>query len=451
VHPVTVIGAGLAGSEAALQLARRGVDVRLVEMRPGATTPAHHSDRFAELVCSNSFKSVDRSSAAGLLKQELGMLGCELLAIAEEHAVPAGAALAVDRDAFSAAVTAALESHPSVEIVREEATSFPGEGVVIVATGPLTSTGLEGTLSRIVGEDRLAFYDAAAPIVEASSVDTTIAFAASRYDKGGGRDYLNCPLDAPQYLRLRSDLVSAARVKAKEFETSDLFQACMPVEELARKGEDALRFGPLKPVGLTDPRTGRQPYAVVQLRAENAAATAFNLVGFQTNLTFAEQKRVFRAIPGLEAARFLRFGVMHRNTFVDAPRVLAPDLSAREAPHVFLAGQLTGTEGYVEAIASGLFASLNVYARLVGGEPVVLPETTALGSLLAYATDPETTPYQPMHVNFGLVPPLDPPVSGKRRRYAAYADRAIEDLHGYLATRPDLEVRSRPPRGADDA
>lgn len=436
---VTVIGGGIAGSEAAYQLAARGIEVRLVEMRPVVASPAHHTDRLAELVCSNSLKSTDPATAAGMLKTELHSLGSLILACARACRVPAGGALAVDRDSFSELVTGMVMHHPLVKTVRQEAGSIP-DGVVIVATGPLTSAAMEPAISAMVGEQRLAFYDAAAPIVDAATIDGSIAFRASRYDKGEGADYLNCPMDREEYERFIEALTTAERVTAKEFETSDLFQACQPAEETARRGADALRYGALKPVGLTDPRTGRRPWAVVQLRAENRDLTAYNLVGFQTNLTFSEQSRVFRLIPGLQNAEFLRFGVMHRNTYVDAPRLLTRDLALRSHPLVRIAGQLAGTEGYMEAAGSGIVAALGAYSAMNQAEPVHLPRETALGSLLHYATDPETVSYQPMHVNVGLLPPLDPPVKGKRERYAAHADRAAGAMTRWLASRHDLET-----------
>jgi len=436
-RPVSVLGGGLAGVEAAWQLAERGIPVTLVEMRPETMTPAHHSGELGELVCSNSLKSTDASTAAGLLKQELAALGSLVLSTAHQTSVPAGGALAVDRERFASALTHAMESHPLIAVERREAREVP-DGDVIVATGPLTSSGLEEPLSRLVGSDRLAFFDAASPIVEAATLDTTVVFPASRYGKGGGADYLNAPMDRDQYQTFLEALLSADRVTAKDFERRELFQACQPVEEVARTGADAIRFGALKPVGITDPRTGQRPWAVVQLRAENASLTAYNLVGFQTNLTFPEQERVFRLIPGLENATFLRHGVMHRNTFVDAPRLLDATLALRTEPRVRLAGQITGTEGYVEAAASGLLAGLNVWAARAGIDPIVLPGTTALGSLVRYATDPETQRYQPMHVNFGLLPPLDPPVRGKRDRYAAYAERARHDLAAFLGERLEI-------------
>lgn len=432
---VTVVGGGLAGSECALQLARRGVHVRLIEQRPVALSPAHHTDRLAELVCSNSLKSLREESAAGLLKYELATMGSELIAMAKSCAVPAGGALAVDRDQFSKMVTSAVEAEPLITLVREEARSIP-EGPCVIAAGPLCSESLFTALCKLVGTEHLSFFDAAAPIVDAESIDRSIAFSQSRYEEGLG-DYLNCPMDKEEYERFLKELLAARRVVSRDFEESDLFNACQPVEEVARKGHDTLRFGALKPVGLVDPRTGRRPWAVVQLRPENADATAYNLVGFQTNLAWGEQARVFRLIPGLENAEFFRYGVMHRNSFVDSPRVLDSSFAV-PGSEVRLAGQITGTEGYVEAMASGLLAALNTYADLTGAERVKLPRTTAFGALVAYATDPATNPYQPMHVNFGLVPPLEGRRMRKGERYAAYAKRAKEDLAAYVARRQDL-------------
>lgn len=445
-HPlsdlVTVIGGGLAGSEAAFQLAVRGIPTRLVEMRPSRTAPAHHTADLGELVCSNSFKSVDPLTAPGMLKVELEGLGSMVLACARAAAVPAGGALAVDRARFSACITATLEALPSLEIVRQEAVSVPG-GDVVIASGPLTSDALAADLSLYVGEERLAFFDAAAPIVDASSIDRSVCFAASRYGKGGGADYLNCPMDRQQYDAFLAELTTAGRVHAKDFESAELFQACQPAEEVARRGHDALRYGALKPVGLIDPRTGERPWAVVQLRPENREGTAYNLVGFQTNLRFGEQERVFRMIPGLENAEFLRYGVMHRNTFVDAPRLLSPDLSLRGEPRIRIAGQLSGTEGYLEAAASGLLASLGVaHHRTTGGRLPQLPRETALGALIAYATDPGTSPYQPMHVNFGLLPPTDPPIKHKKARYEAFSARGKRALDAWLAAEVHLDIPS---------
>lgn len=434
---VTVVGGGLAGCECACQLADRGIPVTLHEMRPQTASPAHHTASLAELVCSNSFKSTRPDSAAGLLKEELSRMGSVLVSCARAAAVPAGGALAVDRARFSRLVEEQVAARPSIEVVRGEVRDVP-EGPCVIAAGPLCSPALSERLLALVGGDALSFFDAAAPIVDASTLDMDVLFTQSRYGEAGGGDYLNAPLDRDEYEAFIDALVGAERVVLRDFERRDLFQACQPAEEVARTGRDAIRFGAMKPVGLTDPRTGRRPWAAVQLRAENAERSAYNLVGFQTNLTFAEQRRVFRMIPGLENAEFFRYGVMHRNTFVDSPRVL--DATFRvPGTRVRLAGQITGTEGYTEAIASGLLAALNTFADLAGADPVALPRTGALGSLVAYATDPATEGYQPMHANFGLVPPLsDGRRRSKRDRYAAYAERALADLDAYLATRPDL-------------
>ena len=438
---VSVVGAGLAGSECALQLAMRGVRVRLFEQRPAHPSPAHHTDRFAELVCSNSLKSTKEDSAAGLLKHELDRMGSALLPIARTCSVPAGGALAVDRDAFSAAVTERVTADPLIEVVREEVTSVP-EGPCVIAAGPLCSDALFEAVSAAVGGERMSFFDAAAPIVDAESIDRAVVFEQSRYGESGTGDYLNCPMTREEYEAFMDALLSAERVIARDFEQADLFCACQPVEEVARTGRDSLRFGALKPVGLTDPRTGRRPWAAVQLRAETSSRAAYNMVGFQTNLTWPEQRRVFRMVPGLKGAEFLRYGVMHRTSFVDAPHALdrtfaIPGTQAR------LAGQITGTEGYVEAIASGLLAALNTYAALTGAPAVILPLTGALGSLAAYATDPATSGYQPMHVNFGLFPPLEEHIRNKAERRAAMVTRARADLDAYLAGRPDLACAGR--------
>lgn len=439
----TILGAGLAGSEAALQLAARGIRVRLVEMRPLVTTPVHVSGNCAELVCSNSLKSMKPESAAGMLKRELAELGSFVFAAAERHAVAAGGALAVDRDAFSTDVTARIEANPLIELVRGEATDLvraaEGADAVIVATGPLTSEALAASLAALTGEEHLAFFDAAAPIVMADSLNYEKLFRQSRYEDAadGTGDYLNAPFSREEYEQFITELVAAKRVIQRDFETRDLFQACQPIEEIARKGVDAPRFGTLKPVGLTDPRTGHRPWAALQLRAEDAHSESYNLVGFQTNLTFAEQKRVFRMIPGLDQAEFARFGVMHRNTFIDAPclldanlRLSTPQVDALGVP-VFVAGQLAGTEGYCEAIRSGLHVALSVAGMLAGQAVPLLPRDTAFGALLAYATDAATIDYQPMHVNFGIVTPLEPHVRNKRDRYAAYALRGACALATY--------------------
>ena len=436
---MNIIGAGLAGSEAALQLAQRGVHVRLFEMRPETETDVHRGGDCAELVCSNSLKSTKPESAAGMLKAELAALGSQLIAAAGRSRVDAGGALAVDRDEFSADVTSMVKENPYIEY-RVMCVSDPLDAslgaadATILATGPLTSDALAQWLVDKTGSDNLAFFDAAAPVVMADSLDMDVLFRQSRYEQDAPGDYLNAPFDKESYDAFIAELVAADRVIKRDFETKDLFQACQPIEEIARKGADAPRFGTCKPVGLTDPATGRRPWAAVQLRAENAQGTAYNLVGFQTNLTFGEQKRVFRMIPGLQNAEFARYGVMHRNTFIQAPRLLDRDLRLRgiDAP-VYVAGQLSGTEGYCEAIASGFMCALFVYAQLQGMQAPLLPVETAFGALLDYATDPATQDYQPMHVNFGILKPLDQHIRNKGMRYAAYAERGSCAMEGYVA------------------
>lgn len=435
-HVVEVIGGGLAGSECALTLARRGVRVRLYEMRPTVSSPAHATASFAELVCSNSFKSLREDSAAGLLKRELLYMGSSLMPYALASRVPAGGALAVDRTKFSDLVTHALEEHPLIEIIRHEVTTLPA-GPAVIAAGPLCSPSLFDALAAHLGTDALSFFDAAAPIVDATTLDFDHIFTQSRYGDTGVGDYLNCPLSRDEYDAFITELLAARRVLVRDFEQADLFCACQPLEEVARTGHDSLRFGALKPVGLRDPTTGQRPWAVVQLRAENASRSAYNLVGFQTNLTWAEQRRVFRMIPGLGSAEFFRYGVMHRNSFVDSPHVLQPGFLV-PGTHIRLAGQITGTEGYTEAIASGLFAALNTYCDLMGSDILTLPVTGAFGSLVAYASDPKRTNYQPMHVNFGLLPPLEKTRLSKKDRYAAYVARARSDLEAYVAERADV-------------
>ena len=436
---MNIIGAGLAGSEAALQLAQRGVHVRLFEMRPETETDVHRGGDCAELVCSNSLKSTKPESAAGMLKAELAALGSRLIAAAGRSRVDAGGALAVDRDEFSADVTSMVKGNPYIEY-RVMCVSDPLDACLgaadatILATGPLTSDALAQWLVDKTGSDNLAFFDAAAPVVMADSLDMDVLFRQSRYEQDAPGDYLNAPFDKESYDAFIAQLVAADRVIKRDFETKDLFQACQPIEEIARKGADAPRFGTCKPVGLTDPATGRRPWAAVQLRAENAQGTAYNLVGFQTNLTFGEQKRVFRMIPGLQNAEFVRYGVMHRNTFIQAPRLLDRDLRLRGVDaSVYVAGQLSGTEGYCEAIASGLMCALFVYAQLQGMQAPLLPVETAFGALLDYATDPATQDYQPMHVNFGILKPLDQHIRNKGMRYAAYAERGSRAMEGYVA------------------
>lgn len=440
---VTVVGGGLAGCECACQLADRGIRVKLYEMRPLTTSPAHHTDRLAELVCSNSLKSLRIDSAAGLLKEELVRMGSVLLGCARRASVPAGGALAVDRERFSVFVEDEIARRSAIDVIREEVQELPS-GPCVIAAGPLCSPALSQSVLDRVGGSALSFFDAAAPIVDASTIDRSIVFSQSRYEDPGSGDYLNAPFTKDEYEAFITELVGAERVVLKDFERKDLFQACQPAEEVARTGLDAIRFGAMKPVGLIDPRTGKRPWAAVQLRSENTHRTAYNLVGFQTNLTFSEQKRVFRMIPGLEHAEFFRFGVMHRNTFVDSPHVLDRTFKI-PGSDVRLAGQITGTEGYTEAIASGLFAAINTYADLTDRDALALPVTGAFGSLVAYATDPATENYQPMHVNFGVVPPLgDGKRRSKRDRYAAYSERALSDLDAYIAQRAELFSTERP-------
>jgi methylenetetrahydrofolate--tRNA-(uracil-5-)-methyltransferase len=430
---VNVVGGGLAGSEAAWQLARRGLRVRLYEMRPVRGTEAHRSDRLGELVCSNSFRSASLEAAVGLLKEEMRRLGSLVMAAADLARVPAGAALAVDRVVFADEITRRVESEPAIEIVREEVTGLErfGEELVIVATGPLTSAALYEDLRRLFGRDHLYFYDAISPIVTADSIDRTVAFRASRYERGGD-DYLNCPLDRPQYDRFVEQVVGAEKIPTREFEKCIYFEGCMPIEEMARRGRETLAFGPMRPVGLVDSRTGRRPHAVVQLRQDDRGATLYSLVGFQTKMTYPEQRRIFRTIPGLERAEFVRLGSLHRNTFIHSPSLLDPTLELRCRRTVFLAGQLIGVEGYVESAASGLLAGLNAARRLAGRPLVVPPPTSALGSLLAYVTDDTRNNFQPMNANYGLFPPIGGSWRGREKR-AALGRRAGADMTSWLA------------------
>jgi methylenetetrahydrofolate--tRNA-(uracil-5-)-methyltransferase len=441
VHPrVTVIGGGLAGSEAAWRLAEGGAAVELWEMKPQRRSPAHVQDGLAELVCSNSLRSDDPRNAVGLLHEELRRLGSVVLRCADETRVPAGDALAVDRERFSRAVTARLESHPRVRLVRQEATALPGpEGLALVATGPLTSDALAAELASLAG-GRLHFYDAIAPIVAADSVDRSVAYALSRYGKGGGDDYLNLPFDEPRYRAFVEALLAGEKVPPHDFEEPRYFEGCLPIEVMAERGPDVLAYGPMKPVGLEDPRTGRRPFAVVQLRREDVAGTAFNMVGFQTRLTWPEQKRIFREhVPGLAGAEFLRLGQIHRNTFLEAPRVLAPDLSVRERPHLFLAGQITGVEGYVESAACGHLAARAILDRLAGRAFRPPPQGTALGALHRHLTGEAHPPgydYQPTNVVFALFPPLPGRHRGKAARKEAYAERARKELESWIDPEP---------------
>ena len=429
---VTVIGGGLAGCEAAHRLAAYGFSVTLYEMKPSRRSPAHTLDSLCELVCSNSLKADRLSSAGGLLKAEMRRMGSLLLEAAALCAVPAGGALAVDREQFSRLVTKKLTENPNVKIIREEIADFPN-GPAIIATGPLTSFALGEAIRARLGQDYLSFYDAAAPIVTGDSINREIVFPAARYGKGG-EDYLNCPMNKEEYDRFYAALTTGERALLKDFETDriQVYEGCMPVEVLAGRGVDALRFGPLKPVGLTDPRTGRRPWAVVQLRQENAAASQYNLVGFQTNLKFGEQKRIFSLIPGLENAEFTRYGVMHRNTFVDAPRLLDETFALRQDPAIAFAGQITGVEGYMESAASGILAAEQLARRLNGRPALTLPPETMLGALSARVADQTITDYQPMGANMGLLPPLAHRIKDKQQKYTAISERALAALEQAL-------------------
>jgi methylenetetrahydrofolate--tRNA-(uracil-5-)-methyltransferase len=433
---VVVVGAGLAGAEAAYQLSRRGVGVRLFEMRPGKSTPVHRTSLFAELVCSNSLRSDSLTNAHGLLKEEMRRLGSLIIEAALESRVPAGQALAVDREAFSRRITERVRQAEGVTTVEEEVAEIPEEGIAILATGPLTSDSLSDSIRRFTGSDYLYFYDAVSPVVDVTSVDFEKAFRGSRYGKGGD-DYINCPLDREEYLRFHEALRSAATVDLNAIDNALYFEGCLPIEVMAARGVDTLRFGPMKPVGLPDPRTGREPYACVQLRQDNLAATLYNLVGFQNQLKWGEQKRILRLIPGLENAEFSRFGMIHRNTYINAPTVLRPTFQTREREGLFFAGQISGVEGYTESAASGIVAGINA-ARLVHGlEPLAPPRTTALGSLCHYISNAEAKSYQPTNVAFGLLPPLDPPIASKKIRNQALVERALSGIEEFArATAP---------------
>lgn len=421
-----VIGAGLAGTEAAWQIANAGKKVTLFEQKPLKKSAAHRSDDFAELVCSNSLKAARLDSAAGLLKEEMARLGSLTVPVARNCAVAAGGALAVDRNVFSAAVTQKIRSHPNITVVSQEVTDIPlGEGeITIIATGPLTDGAMSESIKKLCG-DYLSFYDAAAPIITAESIDTDIVFGASRYGRGGNSDYLNCPFNKEQYENFIHELVNAQGAVLHDF---DVYEGCMPIEKLAKRGADAPRFGPMKPVGLTDPKTGHRPWAAVQLRRENAAGTMFNLVGFQTNLKFGEQKRVFSMIPGLAHAEFVRYGVMHRNSFLDSPRLLSSGFQLRKQKNVFFAGQITGVEGYMESAASGIMAGKNAVRLARGKAPLSLPDVTMIGALSAYISDETVRDFQPMGANFGILPPIEPKIRDKKQRYAAFSERALRAL-----------------------
>jgi methylenetetrahydrofolate--tRNA-(uracil-5-)-methyltransferase len=428
---LTIIGAGLAGCEAAWQLARLGIRVRLLEMKPARFSAAHSSAELAELVCSNSFRGAGFNNAVGCLKEELRRCDTLFMQAADATAVPAGGALAVDREGFSRHITTAIEQHPLISLERREVERIPQQGHVIVASGPLTSERLSGEIATLTGAEQLYFYDAIAPIIEADSIDQNIVWRASRYDKGGA-DYLNCPLDEAQYRSFVKALCDADKVPAREFEKLIHFEGCMPVETLAERGEMTLAFGPMKPVGLPDPRTGKEPFAVIQLRQDNRNASLFNMVGFQTKLTYPEQKRLFRTIPGLERAEFARLGSMHRNTFLNAPRCLTRSLQLQSDPRVFFAGQITGVEGYVESAATGLLAGLFA-AWTLNAMPIQLPPaTTGLGALLAHLVDSDPDQFQPMNVNYGLFPPLEGRKMKRRDRRLAMAERALAALEDWL-------------------
>lgn len=428
---VCVIGGGLAGCEAAWQLAGAGFPVTIYEMKPQQYTPAHHYKGLAELVCSNSLKADRLASAAGLLKAEMERMGSLLIPCARQVSVAAGGALAVDRERFSDLVTEQITSHPLITVCTQEVQTLP-DAPAVVASGPLTASGLADSIEEKCGK-RLSFFDAAAPIVTYESLDPDITFFASRYDRGDA-DYINCPMNKEEYLAFYEALIQAERapLHACDKEIFRVYEGCMPIEVLASRGEDTMRFGPLKPVGLTDPRTGRRPYAVVQLRRENSMGTLFNLVGFQTNLKFPEQKRVFSMIPGLAHAEFMRYGVMHRNSFLDSPRLLSADYSLRTEPLLFFAGQITGVEGYIESAASGILAGRNLARKLLGKKPLILPGDTMMGALAAYISDPGVTSFQPMGCNMGILPELPVHIRDKKEKYQAYADRALASMDAYL-------------------
>lgn len=429
---VKVIGGGLAGCEAVWQIANAGIEVELYEMKPHKYTPAHHYKGLAELVCSNSLKAARHDSAAGLLKEEMEKLGSLIVPCAKANAVEAGGALAVDRENFSDSVTEKIMSNPLIKVIDKEVEEIPEDGIVIIATGPLTAGRLAESIRKKCG-DYLSFFDAAAPIVTYESLDKEKVFFASRYDRGDA-DYINCPMNKEEYLAFYNALITAESAPLKEFDRRDfkVYEGCMPVEVLAKRGEDTMRFGPLKPVGLIDKRTGKRPYAAVQLRKENAEGTMYNLVGFQTNLKFGEQKRVFSMITGLENAEFVRYGVMHRNSFIDSPKLLSPDYSLKENPDIFFAGQITGVEGYIESAASGIMAGINVVKRIKGEEPLILPQETMIGALTAYISGGCSGEFQPMGCNMGILPDLPVRIKDKKQKYAAYADRAIEALTNTL-------------------
>jgi methylenetetrahydrofolate--tRNA-(uracil-5-)-methyltransferase len=427
---VNVVGAGLAGSEAAWQLAKRNIKVHLYEMRPVKQTPAHHTDKFAELVCSNSLRANTLTNAVGVLKEEMRMLDSVIIAAADACAVPAGGALAVDRHEFAAKVTEMVRNHPNVTVFNEEVAEIP-EGPTIIATGPLTSQALSKKLQEIMDEEYLYFYDAAAPIIEKDSIDMEKVYLKSRYDKGEAA-YLNCPMNEEEFNRFYEALIAAETVPLKEFEKEIFFEGCMPIEVMASRGKKTMLFGPLKPVGLEDPKTGKRPFAVIQLRQDDAAGTLYNIVGFQTHLKWGPQKEVLQLIPGLEQAEIVRYGVMHRNTFINSPKVLKSTYQFKNKENLFFAGQMTGVEGYVESAASGLIAGINAAKLALGKEPVVFPAETAMGSMAHYITATNAKTFQPMNANFGLFPELNEKIRGKKERNEQYASRALETIQNFV-------------------
>ncbi|WP_342772927.1 methylenetetrahydrofolate--tRNA-(uracil(54)-C(5))-methyltransferase (FADH(2)-oxidizing) TrmFO [Paenibacillus lentus] len=429
---VTVVGAGLAGSEAAWQLAKRGIPVKLYEMRPVRQTPAHHTDKFAELVCSNSFRANSLTNAVGVLKEEMRLLDSLVIGAADRNSVPAGGALAVDRDGFSGEITRILREHPLIEVINEEIQEIPQEEIVIIATGPLTSPALSEQIKRLTSEDYFYFYDAAAPIVEKDSIDMNKVYLASRYDKGEAA-YLNCPMNEEEFDAFYEALIHAEVAELKEFEKEIYFDGCMPIEIMMRRGKQTALFGPMKPVGLVNPHDGKLPHAVVQLRQDNAAGTLYNLVGFQTHLKWGEQKRVFSMIPGLENAEFVRYGVMHRNTFINSPKLLQPTYQLKERPTLYFAGQMTGVEGYVESAASGLIAGINAALAANEQEGIIFPEDTTLGSMARYITTADFKHFQPMNANFGLFPKLDTRYRKKAEKNEALANRALNSLKAFIS------------------
>jgi methylenetetrahydrofolate--tRNA-(uracil-5-)-methyltransferase len=427
---VNVIGAGLAGSEAAWQIAKRGVKVRLYEMRPVKQTPAHHTDKFAELVCSNSLRANGLTNAVGVIKEEMRILDSIIMQAADKCAVPAGGALAVDRHEFAGHVTETIKNHPLIEVISEEVTEIP-EGITVIATGPLTSPALAEKVKGLTGEEYLYFYDAAAPILEKDSIDMDKVYLKSRYDKGEAA-YLNCPMNKEEFDAFREALIEAECAPLKEFEKEKYFEGCMPIEVMAARGEKTMTFGPMKPVGLEDPKTGKRPYAVVQLRQDDAAGTLYNIVGFQTHLKWPEQKRVFSMIPGLENLEIVRYGVMHRNTFINSPKVLAQTYQLKARPDLFFAGQMTGVEGYVESAGSGLIAGVNAARMALGQDLLYFPHETALGAMARYITHTDGKNFQPMNVNFGLFPDLGERIKSKPERYERHANRALETIRNFV-------------------